>query len=845
MRKGITSIVFLFCALSVMAQVGVKLNREYDYVGNDVNKAGLRVVGLEQTLYRNSNASGSTMLAKRTLYGCVDKNGNEVVPLKYDDIIIKQGWNFILVGSMEPSGYLVEDGKLTYYPWYTSYDFNKYYHEYASAKANYYGMLSADGQRTIIPVQYKEIIDPATIMQSGSVIVHKREVTSDVNRHANGFKDKYGVYDASGEIVFQVAYDHIKWLDKRNGILGTKLNDRWRVYEANGYEGTPFDYEDIVIYGDHIAAKKDGLWSIHEGYFEETFPGEYFPEIVGIENDVALVVNDGVHVALDLVNREQLCAFPQHTVSCYNGKTVWAKDKKSGKVQLFSVDGTLLNDMSRINKKYKSKRRYSSINFTEDDKEKMVSVYDEKEQESILFFFDDLGREFTLLTDARLANDSIRKADNERRMMRKPPTIYWLSDFGTVHNKDYSIVANVQSMTEIEDTYFIVNGKKVDCLQYYNNVNGFYSFDINAHTMLDEGSNLISVHAVNAAGLAENYKRVVYQPLQEMKPVIKWVDCSPTGGDNEFRLKVGVNSKSRIEDVNITVNGSLARGINTVTRDEYDMVVERVVNLMPGTNRIVVTARNADGETVLEKQVSNGVSDTIIDFADKRIALIIGNSNYSTPNLRLENPVNDATDLANKLKQLGFHVILKLDATLREIQVALADFGQQAKDYDVAFFFFAGHGVQNKDVNYLLPVNIDNLELNSGWEYECLNAQQVIDIMNDSKCRLKFAVLDACRNNALLTSQHRGTAARGLSSMNDTPDGTIIAFSTSPGHTASDGDGRNSPYTEAFLEALDRPNLNIYDFLQTVGALVKKKTNQGQIPWLSSSFTGSFYFNKQ
>ena len=158
-------------------------------------------------------------------------------------------------------------------------------------------------------------------------------------------------------------------------------------------------------------------------------------------------------------------------------------------------------------------------------------------------------------------------------------------------------------------------------------------------------------------------------------------------------------------------------------------------------------------------------------------------------------------------------------------------------------FYYAGHGIQSKGVNYLIPTNIEDLaENNLNWK--CVNVEQVLDVMEDSQCKLKIVVLDACRNDPVSRKWHRSTGTRGLSIMSS-PIGTIIAYSTAPGMTAQDGTGRNSPYTEAFLSTLDMPNLDVSNFFQEVMSHVTNKTHQAQNPWWSSSYTGKFYFNKQ
>ena len=419
--------------------------------------------------------------------------------------------------------------------------------------------------------------------------------------------------------------------------------------------------------------------------------------------------------------------------------------------------------------------------------------------------------------------------------------IIWPTFQEETTQKEYTIELEVNSDSKIEEINILVNDIKDRGIKTVNS--NKYDLTVNQIVTLNEGENTIKVIVQNAAGTTQEEKTVIYHPKGSDLPSIEWLAFDATTDKKEYQMKLGIKSKSKVEEVNITLNGELSRGINTVTTDEYNMTIARTLILREGLNRIVVCVRNEDGQSTSEKEILYEENDPTPVFKDKRIALIIGNSDYSNPEMQLKNPVNDAQDIAEKLEHLGFYVILKCNATYNEIDAALAQFELQAAGYDAALFYYAGHGISKDGENYLLPINIDNLTEGS-LKDKCLPASRVLNQMEATNCKLKIAVLDACRNDPLSRRWHRGTGKVGLSMM-DSPDGTIIAFSTAPGHTASDGNDRNSPYTEAFLEALDRSNLDILSFLQTVGALVKEKTHQSQIPWMSSSFTGSFYFNPQ
>lgn len=230
---------------------------------------------------------------------------------------------------------------------------------------------------------------------------------------------------------------------------------------------------------------------------------------------------------------------------------------------------------------------------------------------------------------------------------------------------------------------------------------------------------------------------------------------------------------------------------------------------------------------------------------EKRLALVVGNSKYIGKGNSLRNPVNDATDVAIKLKALGFDVDTLLDASLLEMDDAIDDFGMKAKEYDVALFYYSGHGLQSKGNNYMVPVDAE-LKSETEVKYKCTPLNMLLDKMDESDCPLKIIVLDACRDNPLTKSWYRGGAEKGLALMNP-PRGTFITFATAAGSVALDGKDRNSPYTTAFLKTLDRPNLDLDKFFSEVGKLVLKETNNEQVPWKSASAMSGddFYFNRK
>lgn len=221
--------------------------------------------------------------------------------------------------------------------------------------------------------------------------------------------------------------------------------------------------------------------------------------------------------------------------------------------------------------------------------------------------------------------------------------------------------------------------------------------------------------------------------------------------------------------------------------------------------------------------------------AEQRVALVIGNSAY--PSSPLRNPVNDATAMAAKLRALGFEVTLRTNATQRDMNRAVVQFGQKLSSGSVGLFYYAGHGLQVRGKNFLLPVDAE-IENEASVRSESVDVDQVLDQFTST--RLSMVILDACRNNPF-ERRFRGAASAGLAQI-DAPKGTLIAYATAPGKTAADGAGTNGVYTENLLRAMDAPGIKVEDVFKQVRINVARATQDQQIPWEASSLTGEFYF---
>lgn len=223
--------------------------------------------------------------------------------------------------------------------------------------------------------------------------------------------------------------------------------------------------------------------------------------------------------------------------------------------------------------------------------------------------------------------------------------------------------------------------------------------------------------------------------------------------------------------------------------------------------------------------------------AEQRLALVIGNAVYKTSPLK--NPVNDARAMARALQDVGFEVLLRENATQQQFIAALREFGDRLQDKGgVGLFYFAGHGMQLKGQNYLIPVDAA-IDSEDEVRYRAIDANQVLEKMAEAQNTLNLVILDACRDNPFTRSFR--SKQSGLAQM-DAPSGTLVAFATSPGAVAFDGDGVNGMYTKHLLRNLAIPGLPVEMVLKRVREGVSRDTGQKQIPWESSSLLGEFYF---
>ena len=221
---------------------------------------------------------------------------------------------------------------------------------------------------------------------------------------------------------------------------------------------------------------------------------------------------------------------------------------------------------------------------------------------------------------------------------------------------------------------------------------------------------------------------------------------------------------------------------------------------------------------------------------EKRLALVIGNSDYEFGG-SLKNPVNDANLMATTLEELGFDVIKKTNVNKQVLESSILDFWRKQADYNISLFYYAGHGVQVDGVNYILPVDI-KLEDQLALRIEAIDMGEVVSQFERFPNNINLVILDACRDDPF-RSWVRGNSA-GFAAM-PAPSGTLIAFATSPGATASDGQGANGLFTEHLTRQMKIPQ-RIEDVFINTRVAVRQVSGGKQNPQEWSQLVGQFMF---
>jgi len=423
------------------------------------------------------------------------------------------------------------------------------------------------------------------------------------------------------------------------------------------------------------------------------------------------------------------------------------------------------------------------------------------------------------------------------------PDITWITPSrpkSDIDQNSGTIRARIKSHENLQSLLVYVNGTASEELSKVLASDTQGEYLIEKVINFQPGENNIYLVASNTAGTSKSEIRYLTNPPTN-PPVVSWaVPANPKAIVNSeiITIEACIKTATTLKTVQIFVNGvqqaSEMMFQNPQTGDCSYRFNKEVI-LKEGDNSVFIIASNFAGSTNSERRL---IRFEQAMTTEKRLALVIGNADYGSSNI-LKNPVNDANLIEGTLKNLGFVIIKRTNASKNEMMEALRDFSKQLTEYNVALFYYAGHGIQVDGQNYLIPVDAQ-LKEKSDCKWEAVPVNYIVEEFERVPENINIVILDACRNNPFRSWVRGGE--EGFRAINPVS-GTIVSFATSEGSTAADGSGSNGTFTEELVKQIVIPQAVSSVFINTRKE-VMRRTNNAQRPQEWNMLTGEFYFAK-
>jgi hypothetical protein len=439
---------------------------------------------------------------------------------------------------------------------------------------------------------------------------------------------------------------------------------------------------------------------------------------------------------------------------------------------------------------------------------------------------------------------TIISQQNELNISKSPttPLITWISPSGLTTILDtYTarIKASIKSGSELKSVLFYVNSasKGEGEIKLSPGENGTY---VSEKTItLNPGENNVYLVATNFEGATKS-ELIYFNNPPANPPVISW--GNPANENvivitDRITIEACIKSSTELKSAKILVNGNTQEESNIFQVSDIDNCNykwQRSVILKEGDNSIYIIATNIAGSTTSEKRTIKFQAA----IAEKRIALVFGNAEYGEKS-SLKNPVNDANLMEATLKELGFEVIKRTNAGINAMRDAVREFGRKLSEYNVALFYYAGHGIQLEGINYLVPTDAV-LKEPGDCKYEAMPVDFVTEEFGKYPENTNIVILDACRNNPYRSWVRGGET--GFKAISPTS-GTIISFATAAGATAIDGTTSNGLFTEELVKQMAIPQ-PIESVFKKTRVEVRKRSKELQVPMEWTNLNGEFYFKK-
>jgi len=422
------------------------------------------------------------------------------------------------------------------------------------------------------------------------------------------------------------------------------------------------------------------------------------------------------------------------------------------------------------------------------------------------------------------------------------PAVSWISPSRpntTLESFSARVRVAVKSASGLKSVLFYVNGVSKGEGDILPSAESDQTFVVEKTINFGPGQNNVYIVATNSDGAVKSDIRYFTNP-SAVVPVVLWANPENENtivNKENLPISACIKSPTELKSVKLLVNGNILSEDNVFqvsTMGDCNYNWQSSLILKEGDNNIYIVATNVAGSTTSEKRMIRLQPS----LGEKRLALLFGNAQYqnSSP---LKNPVNDANLMEGTLKELNFDVIKHINAGKDEMMKAIREFNEKLPYYNVALFYFAGHGNQVEGKNYLIPVDA-KLDKETDCKFEAVAVDFVVEEFEKYQENTNIVILDACRNNPFKAWVRGGE--QGFKAMSFTS-GTIIAFATSEGATAADGKGANGLFTEELVKQMMVPQSILNVFMNTRVQVRKMSSNQ-QIPTEWNKLNGDFFFRK-
>jgi hypothetical protein len=452
------------------------------------------------------------------------------------------------------------------------------------------------------------------------------------------------------------------------------------------------------------------------------------------------------------------------------------------------------------------------------------------------------GENRIYIVAGNLAGNTTSETRSVSYVAAAAPVIAWVkpsNPSSLINLPSAEVSATVKSSEKLQSLMVYVNGVGSEEINQITPTGSQGEYLFKKMINLQPGDNTIYLLATNNVKAVKSDDRLLTNPPAS-KPLISWaIPSEPSTSVNSDMIIVEacIKSSTELKKAQIFINGvewASETMFPAPQPGDCNYRFTKSVFLKEGDNTVIINATNLAGSEMSDRRLIRFQKG----IAERRLALVMGNSEYANT-LALKNPVNDANLIEGTLKTLGFEVIKRINAKKAEMEQAIREFSEKLPDYNVALFYYAGHGIQVNGENYLIPIDaVLDKETDCKWEAVAVN--DIVEEFEKVPENINIVILDACRDNPF-KSWSRG-APQGFKMLN-TVSGTFVAFATAEGATAADGTDANGLYTQELVKQMDIPQPIFNVFTQTSNQ-VKKKTNNRQQPTISSSLSGDFWFKR-